>query len=139
MRVNRLALSLLRVWNNPLPVVLKEEIMDPIGASDTWVWHGYRNSYVQLNGRAVQSVSGGSHWGGGLWASTRDHARFGYLFLRNGNWNGGRSCPNVGADGDDAHRHRASLRLLVVAQHRAQDCSQRAGVELLRPRLRWAT
>jgi len=87
-RVNRLALSLLQVWNNPLPSVLKQEIMDPIGASDTWIWHGYRNSYVQLNGRAVQSVSGGSHWGGGLWASARDHARFGYLFLRKGNWGG---------------------------------------------------
>ena len=87
-RVNRLALALLRVWNKPLPQVLKEQIMDPIGASGTWVWHGYRNSYVDLNGRAVQSISGGSHWGGGLWASTRDHARFGYLFLRNGNWNG---------------------------------------------------
>jgi len=87
-RVNRLALSLLRVWNRPLPQVLQEEILDPIGASSTWVWHGYRNSYVPLNGRLVQSVSGGSHWGGGLWASTRDHARFGLLFLRRGNWNG---------------------------------------------------
>ena len=87
-RVNRLALALLRVWNKPLPQIFKEQIMDPIGASDTWVWHGYRNSYVELNGRAVQSVSGGSHWGGGLWASTRDHARFGYLFLRDGDWNG---------------------------------------------------
>ena len=36
-RVNRLALSLLRVWNKPLPQVLKDEVMDPIGASDTWV------------------------------------------------------------------------------------------------------
>ncbi len=87
-RVNRLALSLLRVWNKPLPQVLKDEIMDPIGASDTWAWHGYRNSYVQLDGRPVQSVSGGSHWGGGLWVSTRDHARFGYLYLRKGNWRG---------------------------------------------------
>jgi CubicO group peptidase (beta-lactamase class C family) len=89
-RVNRLALSLLRVWNKPLPQVLKEEVMDPIGASSTWVWLGYRNSYVELNGHAVQSVSGGSHWGGGLWASTRDHARFGLLFLRKGEWNGRR-------------------------------------------------
>jgi CubicO group peptidase (beta-lactamase class C family) len=87
-RVNRLALALLRVWNKPLPRVLQEEILDPIGASGTWVWHGYRNSYVPLSGRLVQSVSGGSHWGGGLWASTRDHARFGLLFLRQGNWNG---------------------------------------------------
>ena len=87
-RVNRLALSLLRIWNRPLPQVLQEGIMDPIGASHTWVWHGYRNSFVDINGRAVQSVSGGSHWGGGLWASAGDHARFGYLFLRGGSWNG---------------------------------------------------
>lgn len=89
-RVNRLALSLLRVWQRPLPDVLREYLMNPIGASDTWVWHGYLNSYVDLNGRRVQSVSGGSHWGGGFWASTRDHARFGYLVLRRGEWNGAR-------------------------------------------------
>jgi CubicO group peptidase (beta-lactamase class C family) len=89
-RVNRLALSLLRIWKKPLPQVLKDEVMDPIGASGSWVWHGYRNSYVELDGRAVQSVSGGSHWGGGLWASARDHARFGLLFLRKGEWAGKR-------------------------------------------------
>lgn len=89
-RVNRLALSLLRVWGKPLPEVLREEIMDPIGATRTWTWTGYRNSYIELNGRAVQSVSGGSHWGGGLWASTLDHARFGLLMLRKGEWNGRR-------------------------------------------------
>ena len=87
-RVNRLALSLLRVWNQPLPQVLQERIMDPIGASHTWVWLGYRNSFVDINGHPAQSVSGGSHWGGGLWASARDHARFGYLFLRGGSWDG---------------------------------------------------
>jgi CubicO group peptidase (beta-lactamase class C family) len=38
----------------------------------------------------LQSVSGGSHWGGGFWASTRDHARFGYLLLRRGKWDGRR-------------------------------------------------
>ena len=85
-RVNRLALSMLRLFNRPLPGILKAEIMDPIGASDTWVWHGYRNSYVEIAGQQVQSVSGGGHWGGGVWASTRDHARFGYLMLRRGQW-----------------------------------------------------
>jgi CubicO group peptidase (beta-lactamase class C family) len=60
--------------------------MDPIGASSTWVWHGYRNSFTEVEGRRVQSVSGGGHWGGGVWASTRDHARFGYLMLRRGRW-----------------------------------------------------
>src|SRR5690606_29698129 len=59
---------------------------DPIGASDGWQWHGYRNSSVELDGRWVESVSGGGHWGGGLWASTRDHARFGLLMLRRGQW-----------------------------------------------------
>lgn len=89
-RVNRLALSLLRVWQRPLPEVLKELVMDPIGASSDWAWYGYFNSYVDLNGRRVQSVSGGTHWGGGMWASTRDHARFGYLWLRRGEWAGKR-------------------------------------------------
>ena len=85
-RVNRTALALLRIWRRPLPEVLKQRIMDPIGASNTWVWHGYRNSYVEIDGRRVQSVSGGGHWGGGVWASTRDHARFGLLMLRRGRW-----------------------------------------------------
>ncbi|MEO8037458.1 MAG: serine hydrolase [Betaproteobacteria bacterium] len=89
-RVNRLALSLLRVWQRPLPEVLKELVMDPIGASNDWVWYGYLNSFVEIGGRRVQSVSGGSHWGGGFWASTRDHARFGYLLLRRGEWAGRR-------------------------------------------------
>jgi CubicO group peptidase (beta-lactamase class C family) len=68
--------------------VLKEFVMDPIGASDTWEWHGYRNSVVEINGRRMESVSGGGHWGGGVWASTRDHARFGLLHLRGGRWAG---------------------------------------------------
>jgi len=85
-RVNRLALALLRRWRRPLPEVLQESIMDPIDASPSWEWHGYRNSYVEIDGRKVQSVSGGGHWGGGVWIGTRDHARFGYLHLRRGRW-----------------------------------------------------
>lgn len=85
-RVNQTALALLRVWKRPLPEVLREYIMDPIGASDGWEWHGYRNSYVEIDGRRMQSVSGGGHWGGGVWASTVDHARFGLLHLRRGKW-----------------------------------------------------
>jgi CubicO group peptidase (beta-lactamase class C family) len=85
-RVNRLALALLRVWRKPLPQVLREEIFNPIGASPTWQWHGYRNSWVTIDGLRAQSVSGGGHWGGGVWASSWDHARFGYLFLRRGRW-----------------------------------------------------
>jgi CubicO group peptidase (beta-lactamase class C family) len=89
-RVNRLALALLRCWRRPLPDVLREKIMDPIGASPTWQWHGYDNSYVTIDGTQMQSVSGGGHWGGGVWISSRDHARFGYLHLRRGVWHGNR-------------------------------------------------
>ena len=85
-RVNLLAYSLLQVWRKPLPVVLKEKIMDPIGASTTWRWFGYENSYVNMDGLMMQSVSGGGHHGGGIFINTLDHARFGLLFLRNGKW-----------------------------------------------------
>ncbi len=60
--------------------------MDPIGASNNWRWYGYENSWVNIDGVMVQSVAGGAHFGGGLWISARDHARFGLLTLRNGKW-----------------------------------------------------
>lgn len=85
-RVNLLAYSLLQVWRKPLPVVLKEKIMDPIGASVTWRWYGYDNSFVNIDGLMMQSVSGGGHFGGGLFISAIDQARFGLLFLRKGKW-----------------------------------------------------
>ncbi|EAZ83147.1 serine hydrolase domain-containing protein [Algoriphagus machipongonensis] len=92
-RVNVLALALMNVWRKPLPVVLKSEIMDPIGASDTWRWTGYENSFVIIDGQIMQSVSGGSHWGGGMMLSAWDQARFGYLTLNDGNWNGEQLIP----------------------------------------------
>jgi CubicO group peptidase (beta-lactamase class C family) len=85
-RVNLLALVALNVWRQPLPQVLREHVLEPIGASSTWRWHGYENSWVELDGERVQSVSGGAHWGGGMQIHARDLARFGYLFLRNGSW-----------------------------------------------------
>ena len=88
-RVNVLALSTLYVLKKALPDVLKDAIMDPIGASDTWRWEGYDNSWVTIGESRIQSVSGGGHFGGGMFISAVDMARFGYLFLRHGNWNGG--------------------------------------------------
>jgi CubicO group peptidase (beta-lactamase class C family) len=85
-RINRLALSLLRLWAKPLPRVLAHEVMDPIGATRTWEWYGYYNSDVDVEDRTMKSVSGGGHWGGGLWMSTRDLARFGQLLLNGGQW-----------------------------------------------------
>ena len=85
-RVNALALAALDVWHRPLPQVLREYIMDPIGASNTWQWIGYENSWVLVDGQAMQSVAGGGHWGGGMFIDARDMARFGYLTLRRGKW-----------------------------------------------------
>jgi CubicO group peptidase (beta-lactamase class C family) len=85
-RVNLLALAALNVWRRPLPAVLKEYVMDEIGASNTWRWTGYENSWVVLDGQIIQSVSGGGHWGGGMFISARDMARFGLLTANNGKW-----------------------------------------------------
>ena len=88
-RVNRTALALLSVWGESLSDVLCREVMNPIGASDTWEWHGYGlYSEVDIDGEVIESVSGGAHWGGGLWISTLDHARFGLLYLNRGKWGG---------------------------------------------------
>jgi CubicO group peptidase (beta-lactamase class C family) len=85
-RVNVLALAALNLWRRPLPQVLKEKIMDPIGASNTWRWFGYDNAWVVIDGQPVQSVTGGGHWGGGMFINAYDMARFGYLTLRRGKW-----------------------------------------------------
>ncbi|MCC7194355.1 MAG: serine hydrolase [Gemmatimonadaceae bacterium] len=85
-RVNLMALAALNIWRRPLPQVLKEYVMDPIGASDTWRWLGYDNSWVLMDGALVQSVAGGGHWGGGMLISAYDMARFGLLTLHAGKW-----------------------------------------------------
>ena len=85
-RVNALALAGTMVWRKPLPQVLLEEIMDPIGASHVWQWRGYRNSWIVLDGLPVNVVSGGGHWGGGMFINAYDLARFGLLMMRNGQW-----------------------------------------------------
>ena len=86
-RVNILSYALLNVFRKPLRNILKENIMDPIGASTTWHWHGYDSAYVNIDGTMMQTVSGGGHFGGGIFINTLDQARFGLLIARNGKWN----------------------------------------------------
>jgi CubicO group peptidase (beta-lactamase class C family) len=64
--------------------------MDPISASADWRWYSYETSWTEIDGERMQSVSGGSHWGGGFMIDTCDHARFGLLALRKGDWGGRR-------------------------------------------------
>lgn len=85
-RINRFALSLLQRFGRPVPDVFREEVMDVIGASNTWKWVPYTNSYAVVGGRRLPSVSGGTRWGGGVWINAWDLARFGTLWLRGGRW-----------------------------------------------------
>ena len=85
-RVNVLAYSLTHLWRQPLPAVLKSELMDPIGASATWRWFGYEHAWTVIDGYRMQSVTGGGHSGGGIFISAEDMARFGLLFLNKGVW-----------------------------------------------------
>ena len=124
-----MALAALQVWRRPLPDVLREEVMDPIGASSTWRWYGYENSWVDIDGQKVQSVSGGGHWGGGMFINSYDMARFGYLFLRNGKW---KDRPIVSEKWIQMARTPGSrqqdLRLReLVSEHRPQAAAGGAG------------
>jgi len=89
-RVNRLSLALLRRFGRALPAVFAERVMGPLGASDEWRWTGYNNSFVVVDGRNVRSVSGGGHWGGGVFIHAEDQARIGLMMGRRGDWAGHR-------------------------------------------------
>ena len=103
--------------------------MEPIGASSTWRWYGYENSWVEIDGQKVQSVSGGGHWGGGMFINAYDMARFGYLFLRNGKWKDRADrVREVDRDGAHAGPGERDLRLReLVPEHRSQAGADRAG------------
>ncbi|MEZ5738605.1 MAG: serine hydrolase [Burkholderiaceae bacterium] len=83
-RINQFSLALLHLFGRPLPEVFGEAIMQPLGASDTWHWHGYDNSWVDIGGRPMQSVPGGGHWGGGMRIAARDQALVARMMLEGG-------------------------------------------------------
>jgi len=83
-RINQLSLALLHLFRRPLPEVFRDAITRPCGASDDWRWVGYDNSWVEIDGRRVQSVPGGTHWGGGMSIDSLDQARIAQMLLRDG-------------------------------------------------------
>lgn len=83
-RINQLSLALLHLFRRPIPEVFRERIARPAGASDAWQWVGYDDAWVQIDGRRMQSVPGGTHWGAGVSISARDQARIGRLLADEG-------------------------------------------------------
>jgi CubicO group peptidase (beta-lactamase class C family) len=83
-RINQLSAALLHLFGRPLPEVFREGILEPLGAGRDFKWEGYDDAWVELGGRRMQSVPGGTHWGGGVSISARDQARIGQLLLDGG-------------------------------------------------------
>lgn len=89
-RINQLSLALLHLFQRPLPDVFREFITRPVGATDNWSWVGYDNAWTEIKGKQVQSVPGGTHWGGGMSISSEDQALIGQMMLNEGEINGRR-------------------------------------------------
>lgn len=83
-RINQLSLALLHLFGQPLPEVFEEAVLAPLGGGAGWRWAGYDDAWVDIAGRRMQSVPGGTHWGAGVSISARDQARIGGLLLANG-------------------------------------------------------
>ena len=83
-RINQLSLALLHLFRRPLPEVFEEAVLRPIGAGQGFRWEGYDDAWTEVAGRRMQSVPGGTHWGGGVSISARDQARIGQLLLDGG-------------------------------------------------------
>ena len=84
MRINQLSLALLHLFKQPLPEVFLENVLRPIGGGRDFKWEGYDDAWVEIGGQRMQSVPGGTHWGGGVKISARDQARIGQLLLDGG-------------------------------------------------------
>jgi CubicO group peptidase (beta-lactamase class C family) len=87
-RINQLSLALLHLFRRPLPEVFLESVLQPLGGGANFAWRGYEDAWVEIDGRRMQSVPGGSHWGGGVSISARDQALIGQLLLNGGVYEG---------------------------------------------------
>ena len=138
-RINQLSLALLHLFGRPLPEVFREEMLQPLGGGEGLRWVGYDDAWVDVGGRRVQSVPGGTHWGAGVSISARDQARIGQLLLDGG---APRRPPVVPAGLDRsacaAVRDRAVLRLAALAEPRRRHVRRRVARELVHGRRRRA-
>ena len=83
-RINQLALALLHLFREPLPEVFLEGVLRPLGGGAGFRWDGYDDAWVEIGGRRIQSVPGGTHWGAGVSIGARDQARIAQMLLDGG-------------------------------------------------------
>jgi CubicO group peptidase (beta-lactamase class C family) len=83
-RINQLSLALMHVFRAPLPDVFREAIARPCGLTDDWNWAGYDNAWTEIDGKRMQSVPGGTHWGGGMSISANDQLKIARMLLDEG-------------------------------------------------------
>lgn len=81
--MNKFAELLTRIADEPLETLIKRRIADPIGIDPTrWSW----GDFGAVNGLRINGGSGNNDKH--IQISAREAARFGLLYLNNGNWNG---------------------------------------------------
>ncbi|HSW08727.1 serine hydrolase domain-containing protein [Aquabacterium sp.] len=98
-RINQLSLALLHLFRQPLQQVFLDHVLRPLGGGDGFAWQGYDDAWLALPGVGrVQSVPGGTHWGGGVAISARDQARVGQLLLNQGVSSGRQLIPRAWLD-----------------------------------------
>jgi len=94
-RINQLSLALLYIFGSNLSQVFKHHFLEPLGCGKDFTWEGYENSWVELkdpktgDSKKIQSVPGGTHWGGGVRISALDQALIGQLLLNDGTYESG--------------------------------------------------
>jgi len=115
--MNLLALSLLNVLREPLPRVLRERVMDPIGASSTGA-----GTVMKIRGRTRRRADAVGVWRWTFWRRLFIFdcrlARFGLLMEREGRWVRPLSCDPTGYGNDGPVAAGAGLRPALVAQYR---------------------
>lgn len=81
--MNQLAYILTKIAEEPLELLLKRRILDPIGVNpDQWSW----GNFGEFGGHLINGGAGNAS--NHLLISAREVARFGHLFLNQGNWDG---------------------------------------------------